>query len=239
MKQKIEIEPTVKVGDLLTSVSILITLVSLLIAWSFERQSQDREQADKARRAAAATLAKLERMQELSLWYYDEVKPLFVQASEELARNRNGISTRDALWRQLDEVRIKAVNRIHEEQIEQSYVELYGYYPQAYEILTAAIVQLKKQDEELFREFQEKTQDDIFAFTNEDRIQPKTDYQTAQLGNKLRETTSSYRERFKSDADQILKKPRDFILSVVIAPDDEILRRAADSNPDAKILPAK
>lgn len=240
MKQKLKIEPTIKVGDLLTSLSIMITLVSLLIAWSHERQSQNREQADKARQAAAVTLAKLERMQELSLWYYEETKPLFVQASEELAKNKNGvITTRDALWKQLDEARAKAVNRIHEEKIEQSYVELYGYYPQAYEILTTAITKLKERDEALFHEFQEKTQGDIFSFANEDRTQLKPGYDSADLGNKLRDTSSSYEEKLKSESDQILKTPREFILSVVVAPDEEILRRAADNNSNTKILPAK
>lgn len=240
VKQKFTIEPTIKVGDLLTSVSLLITLIGLLIAWSHQRQSENRVQADKSRQAAAVTLAKLERLRELSLWYYEEVKPLFVQASEELAKNKNGvITTRDVLWRQLDEARIKVINKIHEEKIEQSYVELYGYYPQAYDILTEAINKLKERDEAVFLDFQEKTQDDIFAFATEDRTQLKPDYQSADLGNKLRGTSASYEERLKSEIDQILVKPREFVLSIVQAPDDEILKRASDSKPKTKILPAE
>lgn len=240
MRQKFTIEPTIKVGDLLTSVSILLTLVGLLIAWSHERQSQNRVQADKSRQAAAVTLAKLERLRELSLWYYEEVKPLFVQASEELAKNKGGvITTRDALWRQLDEARGRAIDKIHEEKIEQSYVELYGYYPQAYDIITAAINKLKDRDEALFLEFQEKTQGDIFAFANEGRTELKPGYQSADLGNRLRGTSSSYKEKLKAEIDQILEEPRNFVLSIVQAPDDEILRRAADGNPNSKILSAR
>ena len=222
---RLEIEPTIKVGDLLTSISILITLVSLLIAWSHETQVREREQADKVRHAAALTLAKLERLQELTLWYYDEIQPLFVQTSESLAENRDIVKARDALWRQLDEARIKAVNRVHEEQIEQAYTELYGYYPHAYEVLTQAIAKLKSRDESLFKDFQGQTESDVFSLRDGDSMRLKPDYQSAELGNALRATAQSFKDRLKTETDQLLKEPHDFVLRIVIASDEEILRR--------------
>lgn len=221
----LKLERTVKVGDLLTSISVIITLIGVLIAWSQDRQDRSREDADKIRRAAALTLAKLERLQELTLWYYDEIQPLFVQVSEGLSKDRNIESARDSLWRQLDEARARSINRIHDEQIEQAYVELYGYYPDVHELLNQAIANVKAKDEAIFKEFQGQTEADVLSFEVGTTNKPQPDYKSAYLGNKLRDTMHSYKNQAKVEIDQLLKQSHDFILSVVLSTDEDILQR--------------
>jgi hypothetical protein len=228
VRKSLKIDPSVKAGDFLTSISILITCISLMIAWSRERQARAAERADKVRRAAAMMLAKLERSQELALWYYEEIQPLFVETSELLSKDGEVVEPRDFLWRRLDEVRTRAVNRLHEEQIEQAYVELYGYYPGAYRILTRAIAEMRATDERLYRRFKDETQSDVFSFAKPGSSRRTDDYQSAMLGNKLRQTTANIRGTLKDETGRILRAPHDFILSIILASDDDILMKAAE-----------
>jgi hypothetical protein len=209
----------------------------VLIAWSQDRQDWSREQADKIRRAAAITLAKLERLQELTLWYYDEIQPLFVQVSEGLSKDRNIESARDILWRQLDEARAKSINRIHDEQIEQAYVELYGYYPDVHELLNQAIANVKAKDEAIFTKFQGQTEEDVLSFEVANTNRPKPDFKSAYLGNKLRDTVQSYKNQAKVEIEQQLKQPHDFILRIVLSSDEDILQRTRSKKPTSGSSP--
>src|SRR5215831_16421217 len=96
------LERTVKIGDLLTSLSILISLAAVLVTWSRDATLRQRQQADEIRKAAATTLAKLERWQELSSAIFQESQPVFVTVSQNLGKNHDAASARDYLWRELN-----------------------------------------------------------------------------------------------------------------------------------------
>jgi hypothetical protein len=124
-----KIDPTVEVGDILTSLSIVISVIALLTAWSKDRYLRRKEQANKVRNAAAKTLAKLERWRGLSLWIFQDIQSLFVETSEILARDFDFILARDFLWGKLNDARLKTFQRILDEEIEIAYVDLYSYHP--------------------------------------------------------------------------------------------------------------
>jgi hypothetical protein len=56
----------IKIGDLLTSLTVLISVTALLISWSKDRMAREAEQADKVRGAAAIALTKLDRWQHIN-----------------------------------------------------------------------------------------------------------------------------------------------------------------------------
>ena len=226
--RRVSIDPVIKIGDLLTSASLLIALVSLLIAWSHDRNVRNREQADRVRRAAAATLAKLERSEELVLWYYDEVQPLFVETSTMLEDSQSISDSRDHLWKELNVARTRTLNRIHEEQIEAAYVELYGYYPAAYDIVTDAVTGLRSKEQVVFSDFLLESQRKVLSFSAEDSNHPVPTYQPALLGNLLRNSASLHQERLRHETETLLRRPHEFILAIIQSSDNEILRRAGD-----------
>ena len=95
------IDRTVRFGDILTTFSIIISVAAVLLVGTqdshIRQQDSDlrqREQADKVRNAAAQTLGKLERWEDLSLWMFKDVESLFVETSELLEEDYDPLSTR-------------------------------------------------------------------------------------------------------------------------------------------------
>lgn len=214
------LNPEVSVGDILTSLSIIISAIALAISWGRDRQIAVKKQADKVRNAASKTLAKLERWQELSLRLYEDVQPLFVEASEMLAKDPNNAEPpRDFLWKKLEEVRQSATLRIVDEELEVAYVDLYGYIPAIYQSFVQTVQKLKEEDETAFRDLQEATQKNVMSFADRGR-----GFQTAELGNSLRRTCAQIQDSLQTAMQDTLKPIHEFLLSVILKSDNDILR---------------
>src|SRR5438876_1156154 len=119
------LDKTIKASDLLTSVTIIVSVVALVITWTKDRDVRVREQADRVRTAAAKTLAKLERWQILQLSLYDQLQPVFVETSEMLEKEFNVIGTRDYLWKQINAQHTSISAKVLEEGFETAYVDLF------------------------------------------------------------------------------------------------------------------
>jgi hypothetical protein len=152
------VEPNVSIGDLLTAGTVLISALALFASWRSERKARDRERANEVRAAATATVAKLERWQQLADFYYVSIQPLFVTISdmlspETVSRTQKLEEARDALWRELTEARTASQQRILEENIELAYVGLQAYDQTAYASVVKLVADLRHIDEEVYAEF--------------------------------------------------------------------------------------
>jgi hypothetical protein len=205
-------------GDVLTAVSILISVVTLATAWWKDRLLRRRELADKIRAAAAKTLAKLERKEELSLALFVECQPLFVKVSEELAKKFDVISSRDELWRELNVVRLKLLQDVRKEDIETPYAELYAYHPEVRDLFRRVISTLKTEEKKTFEELLRATQDEVMAFEGK-----KKSYQTADLGNALREAANGVEERYQNAMKQAMALLQSFLLALISQSDTALL----------------
>lgn len=215
----------IKIGDILTSLSILISATVLVRAWAKDRRDRDKETADKIRNASAKTLAKLDRWQELSLWFFQHIQPLFVETSEMLLKDFNVISARDFFWKKANETRAHVLDKILDEEIEIAYVELYSYHPTVRELFTNAIKELKEKEEALFNDFIESSQDTIKSYSRE-----KLNYQSAMLGNDLRETGLHFSLILKEKTDRTLSPIKNFLIDIVSKSDKEILQKRDSLN---------
>src|SRR5438128_968290 len=81
----LRLEQTISVGHLLTSASILISALGLGYQLSKDNEAKQLQQANDVRAAAARTLESLDRWREISVSLFDELQPIFVQSSMELA----------------------------------------------------------------------------------------------------------------------------------------------------------
>jgi hypothetical protein len=84
------VDRTIKISDLLTSLTILVSVITLTVSWSKDRLTREKEQADRVRSAAAKTLTQLDRWQALQLSIFRELQPVFVETSEMLVDNYKG-----------------------------------------------------------------------------------------------------------------------------------------------------
>lgn len=81
-RPRFTLDRTIKFGEILTMVTIIVSVIALLTTLSKDRRLRISEHATKVRDAAAQTLAKLDRLEELSTSVFDEVQPLIVDVSE-------------------------------------------------------------------------------------------------------------------------------------------------------------
>jgi hypothetical protein len=111
--------------------------------------------------------------------------------------------------------------RVLSEKLEGAYAGLYGYDPTIQETYTLATRAMKDCFEEAHHAMLSFTQQDVFSMESE--IKP---YFSAQLGNRLRESTATVKKEFSSRADEALKPLREKMLELIVASDDELFNKS-------------
>lgn len=208
---------TIKIGDILTIATIIITLVALLISWSKDRYTKLKEQADKVRGSAAAAFAKLDRWQALQFSNYQHLQPFFVEASEMAANSHDLVAARDFLWKSINAQLAATQGKIVDEQIESAYVGLFSNFPMIRKLFLSTLDQLKGLEADIFNGLLHSTQRDVLSFEKQS--------QSAILGNALRTSAAKSQVDFEQKADAVMKPVRDFLLQVISMPDKEILTK--------------
>ncbi len=153
--------PEITVGNMITILSIFISLAALLVSWNKDRSLKRREYADRIRRTASMVTAKLERRFEISLGFFDEIQPLLAKVDIEFPKDHNIIKIRDDHWHGLVEIRAKTLQRILDEQIEIAYVDLFGYDPKIHALYLEAVNRLKLIDQNIYKQALYLTQEDV------------------------------------------------------------------------------
>ena len=99
---RLKLDWSIKVSDLLTSITIVVSVIALLISWSKDREAKLTEQANRVRIAAATAIAKLDRWQALQLSMYRELQPTYVEMSELLTDRYDVQRVRDQFWKRVN-----------------------------------------------------------------------------------------------------------------------------------------
>ena len=128
---KIQFDPQIKAGDILTSVSIFISAVALIVSLAKDRATRVADQANKVRLAAATTLVKLDRWQNVQDSFYDELQPDFVALSQDLKKNYDVVAVRDRFWIKGVQARARVQKQVSDEQLATGYVDLLTHFPAA------------------------------------------------------------------------------------------------------------
>jgi hypothetical protein len=217
MINQMEFNRKFDMGDLLTILTIIITLATLLYSLKKERELRRKVQADTVRTASAKTIAKLIRWRDLSLGMFQRFQPVFVDTSQKLAEGSNSKVIRDLLWAQLHKCRFKTSEMILQENIEIAYVDLYGYYPQIKPIIEELISRLKKEEDLMFNEFLLISQADTKYFLNRKEIE------SAELGNLLRKHARDVKARFQEKINKLIDPVSVLLYQVIIKNDKDIL----------------
>lgn len=215
------LDRTIKASDVLTSLTIILSVIALLYSWSKDQDSRTREQADRVRTAAAKTLAKLERWQGLQRSMYSELQPVYVETSEMLAKRFDVIAARDYLWKQINAQRVRIAARVLDEGIETAYVDLFAYYPSVRESFLSAVAKLKEGEETAASKLLRNTQTAVMSFNGK-----KVGYSTAMLGNALREAALPIEESFVRNSNQTLEPIRSQLYSLISRDDQTLLSQS-------------
>ena len=210
--------PAITVGDLLTSVTILISMITLAVSWRKDRLADEAQRADRIRSAAALALTKFDRWRALWLSAYDELEPSFVETSELFEQEFKVGKTRDFLWKVIHTKFSLASEKILNEEIETAYFALLSHFPAARGHLLAACEKLKEQQLLARSELLDHTQRRVLALHSK-----KSDYEPAVLGNELREAASECKMAFDAKSAALLQSVQEFLFGVIAKSDKEIL----------------
>lgn len=221
---RVKIERSLRIGDVLTSLTIVVSVVALLVAWSKDRALEERAQADKIRSAAAKVVAKLDRWQALQESLFQGLQPVFVETSERLASKFDVIGARDYLWKEINRERTNISAKILNEEIKTAYVDLIPHFPSSRERVIESFVRLDSLEEDMTLKLLRVTQQDILGFEQREK-----EYQTAALGNALRDSASKVKNDFRIDVNKALTPLRHFLLEIISMSNDALLDAARKS----------
>lgn len=202
------------------NLSIIISAIVFIYTLLENRRLKRREYADRIRKAAGTVISKLERWEELTLRFFQDIQPLITDIDMGLVQDRDLIKARDALWMGLTKARSVASQRITDEQIEMAYVDLYGYDPRIQNIYTKTINELKLIEAEVHKEFLILTQEDVGRM-----MERSSQIKSGELGNMLHgtcEIVSSDCINLMGEAILIFKTE---MLKLIEASEDEIVNR--------------
>lgn len=218
----------ISVGDVLTVIAILISFITLAFAWNNDRRLRRKEYSDRIRRAAGEIIVKLERWRELSLSYFDDIQPIIVDADVNISNGSDLISTRDAFWRDAIAMRASSLRRIIDEQVELAYSDLYGYDPRIQNLFISAVDNLRTIDKEMHRLFL------LLVQRGMEKLENSIDeYQSAQLGNLLREISGKVAKEHRGMMERIISPFRIEMVKLIMSTDNDIVgKRVEISTPE-------
>jgi hypothetical protein len=220
---KLTLDRTIKAGDVLTSLTVAISAIALVSSLTRDRASRTIDQANRVRTAAASAIVKLDRWQAVQLSVYQELQPLFVELSEDLAKKYDVVAVRDKFWRQVNAERTRIARQVLEEQLGTAYLDLTVHFPTAREKYAETFVALGKVEAQVTEEFLAEGEQAILGLPSS-----KASYQTAQLGNALRDRAQRSVTRLKRESDDTLAELRRFLLATIARSDDAIV----NANPE-------
>lgn len=215
-----KLERTLKISDLLTAITLLLSTIALVSSWSKDREVELRQDADRVRTAAAKCISKLDRWQVLRLAVFEELQVAYVQTSERVAADQKNLgAARDFLWKEVTASHGRANARISDEQIESAYSELIATFPSIRDDFVGTLEQLRAIDEKNLDVLLHGTQAAVLEVDLEDYSPPK-------LGNALRSAAAEARTSFLSETQPLLEKIRGKLFSIVQRDDRAVVEGA-------------
>jgi hypothetical protein len=225
-----ELDVSVGAANIIALLAVAATIGTLINSNWQDRELAKRQFADQIRNSAALLTVKLERWRDLADSFFDEIQPDITDADMSLVKGRNVPETRDLFWKALGIVWLSISKRISDEEIELSYVNLYGYDPNVRELFLTAISRLRAlrssvQDETLMR-----TQEEI-------RSMDVGKAKSSDLGNKLRTVAGLIEGKFYERASLIIKPFEKEMIRLIEASDREIASKTVQLSSAEQIFP--
>ena len=231
--KNVEFNRELKIGDILTVTTILVSLVTVVVSWNVDRGMRSTRDADEIRAAAVVALGELERWQTIPLSVYANTQGLFVEVGEMItavdkvpARNKVVIEARDKAWKRINDLYVIIDKKILDERIESGYSKLFTYFPNIREIYLNTIFAFHSVDLEMRREFLIGTERAILDFRNRKAEEP---IQSAEVGSALRRVASELQTKYAARFSAERLTTEKYLLDKITANDDALLKKSRDA----------
>jgi hypothetical protein len=208
----------VTVGEILTSLTILFSVLTLTLSLYQDRAKERKEHADRVRAAAAEALARLERWHELSA--YPNFDQVFVETGESLAETGDARRARDVLWKGLVRRQAEIDALIAEEKVEVVPAEVYSYNPGLHEVFNCTLRRLKTARRDAFDKLLADAQAKVA------RGRPQGPEQAGALAAELRAARAAYQDDLQARVGPALRAVHGILMGEIISrEDDEVAER--------------
>jgi hypothetical protein len=211
-------ERKISVGDLLTSISIVVAALGLFWQLAKDHDLARQKQANEIRSAAAKTLAAIERWRDVSLLIFEQGQPLFVETSERVKTANDIQAARDYLYKSLRSAHLRVQEKLSDERIETAYVELFKFHPSMRGYFSKVVFDLQNAEQQMFIGLLFETESAVLT------IDAKVvNANSAVLGNSLRARADKVREDYLVSSSSALKPAAEFLSTLILKTDRELL----------------
>jgi len=211
------IEKNISIGNILTILTIIVSVISFLVTWNKEIDTGRSAQANKIRVAAATTLVKLDRWKSVSFSLFELIRPDFFDTKQMLIENFNVTAARDHLWKALEVTRAALLRRANEDQVEMAYLELYAYHPEVRNLFIENLATAKDTEAQMFRELLIETQEVVLSQRKADDYTP--------LWTNLTKVSHEKRSEYQARIDSTFTRLFKMLDELITLNDEMILRR--------------
>lgn len=197
--------------DYITAISVLVSVAGLIYTWTKDRLFRRQEYADRIRTAAATTMAKLERWQEIALQYFEGLEPATLDAALRVEAGDDPHPVARALWRETVSARAAWAERVMDEEIELAYVHLYAHDLEIQERFADVLRRLDEIGGKIYRRCLLQTQNRVLAYRGvadaslRSRLAPELRQILVQAGAELEAGSVGILAEFRKEVERIMQ----------------------------------
>lgn len=187
MKFKSEIS----VGELLTALSIIISLIGVLITWNKNQQIAISNEATRMRELSIQAFSNVQQWQEEEQLFFNQVDVLIKQVSRTYTETNDRILTRDMFWEGVTQLRNDLDTKIISKDLKTFHFQLLNKGIDQDSVFITTIALLEKLVQFNFEAYLKETE---LAILLKEINDPR---ESAILGNYLRNVNDKYRDKTK------------------------------------------
>jgi hypothetical protein len=207
----------ITLGDMLTPISILLSVAALWFTWSHDADLKRKQYADQIRHSASVVTAKMERWSPLADRYFEDIQSTIVDVSERVEANHKREPANRMLFKGLVQAAATASQRVVDEQLEVAYIELYGYVPSLQKTFDTTIRRMKEAEVSAHNVTSSALQAKL---TDNEVLNLPT---SILIGNVLRQRAEEQRQQLRNQIENIASPLREKMLNLINLSDEDIL----------------
>src|SRR5262245_57665169 len=160
----LRIRRDISIENVVGFLAILLSLITFLVSQDRDRELAIKAQAQALRASGSDTLAQISRIEELSGFFFLQLEPLAVVASQNLAETKNVEGARDILWQRTTEVFVSNEERFNDSRFSESYFAIAAAFPRLHDEIERAMTMLREERRRAFVEVQSRSEVAVLSF---------------------------------------------------------------------------
>jgi len=187
--QKMRFKREISVGELLTAISIIISLIGVLYTWNKNQNIAISNEATRMRELSIQAFSNIQQWQDEEYLFFNQVDVLIKQVSRTYAESNDRILTRDMFWEGVIQLRNELDSKIISKDLKTFHFQLLNKGIDQDSVFITTVALLEKLVQFNFEAYLKETESTILLKEIDDPGE------SAILGNYLRKVNDKYRDK--------------------------------------------